>query len=135
MLFLHVQPTWEVRMKPETVKLMLILLANVTVSIPIFIVGGSFIFAGNDWSYFGIGSMFYAVLSCILLFFTLATPTREVLTVDRVAICCMAVSSFFAFVVFRILAYSLFLALGAALVCGIKWITHTYVFNLRYRLQ
>lgn len=116
-------------MKSESVKLIFILIANVAVSSPIFIVGGSFIFAGNNWGYFGVGSMIYAVVSCILLLFTVATPTREVLLVDRAAIFCMAVASFFAFVVQNLYGHRFVFALGATLALGIKWITHAYVFN------
>ena len=54
-------------MKRGITKLILCLVANIAASFPIFIVGSSFIFAGNSWGYFGVVSMIYAVVSCILL--------------------------------------------------------------------
>ena len=120
-------------MKPGTPKLFVYSLLNVAASFPIFVVGGSFIFAGNNWGYFGIASMIYAILSCFLLLFTLLTPTKEVLIVDRIAALLMTITSFIVFVVRRMYDPYFVFALGAALTLGIKWTTHTYVFKQKIR--
>jgi hypothetical protein len=102
-------------------------IASMASSLPIFVIGSSFIF-GREWiPFFGVTAATYAVISCATLIVAWKNPVQSLLRAEQVIIAVLVCLALWVFLGTDIFENGLMFAFGALTVFAVKFIAVTYV--------
>jgi hypothetical protein len=102
-------------------------IAGMASSLPIFVIGSSFIF-GHEWiPFFGVAAATYAVISFATLAVAWKNPVQALLRAEQVVIAVLACLALWVFLGRNIFEHGFLFASGALAVFAIKFIAVTYI--------
>ena len=116
------------------VRVLFCAIANVAAAVPIFVIGGSFIWGSGLLPCFGLAAVAYSLVSFVTLYWAWSTPNKIALRVEGIAVASLLAVALWLFLVKGVFEYRWAFALGAALVLSAKWGSLAYIARWRAAL-
>jgi hypothetical protein len=104
---------------------------SVLVSIPLFIIGGSFIWGGGTVQAYGILVVTYSIISCISLLRVWTNPNRTLVRIETALIVFLLLLAWVFFLGLEVFEDKWVFAGGATIAFSLKWLAIDQIYRMK----
>jgi hypothetical protein len=109
----------------------LYMLINLSMSFPLFIVGGSFIWGHGSVQVYGSLVVAYSILSCVFLFLAWTNPNKSLIKFETGVILILMLLAWVFFLGLEVFEDKWIFTCGASIVFTLKWLTTVQIYRQR----